>query len=121
MILFSTCDLISFSFNNQKNSPAYQWVSSHFNSVDYPNVVVVKISATPWNLVTLTSRFDLQTTVNMDSEGRIVADQAGIASRQSNTKLHLIDWDEGMIAQIRLGYRVKLLVSPIVNISQKYG
>ena len=68
----------------------------------------VKISATPWNLLSASSALDLTTTISAKQKGVL-------ASRESTNKLHLIDWDEGIVARVRQGLRMKLMVMTTTN------
>ena len=65
IIIFDEAHYSATSETAKGEESAYSKLLNHLNSDDYPNIVVLMISATPFNLLTLSSRFE-NTMVQID-------------------------------------------------------
>ena len=71
-------------------------------------------------MVSESAALDLTTPVVANADGgfSLISNDGSdkvLASRESTNKLHLIDWDEGMVAQVRQGFRTKLMAMTTRN------
>ena len=70
----------SKTVKEERKTP-YSKLAESWNSKDFPNVVVLLVSATPWNLQTINTRINRLTEIkidpNNDYEIRAVDDQSG--------------------------------------------
>ena len=104
----------SKTVKEQRKTP-YSKLAESWNSREYPNVVVLLVSATPWNLQTINTRInrlsEIKIDPNNDYEIRAVDDQSGDRYKRSKTLLHEVQWNHHMESELRNGKQCRLLVS----------
>ena len=96
-----------------KPSP-YAKLAGSWNSEDFPNVVVLLVSATAWNLQTSTSRIDRTTEVLFDPtreyEIREIQRENTDRYRRTKTLLHEVHWNNHLESELKIGKHCRLLV-----------
>ena len=96
---------------NKQETP-YAMLLNYLNSDDYPNIIVLLVTATPWNLLTASSKLR-KTEVILDESGNLVPCGRGLESKKANRKvlLHEITWNHGYEGNFRKGNKTKLQVT----------
>ena len=92
---------------------AYSTLLNPLNSDDYPNIVVLMITATPFNLLTTVSRFE-NTRVHIDpisNEVRPKEKYSGLALfKPPSQNLHKISWNNSFQAEFQSGKEVRMML-----------
>ena len=70
----------------------YSQLSNPWNSEDFPNVFVLQISATPWNLQTVNSRIENIDVFQDPSTGQMSKNEIKDNYRRGKFKLNEIQW-----------------------------
>ena len=95
---------------NKKETP-YHFLINDFNSDDYPNVIVLLVTATPWNLMTASSKLETSEAI-WGNEGTLELPPEGALSAKNNHKkvpIHEIKWNEGQEGDLLKGKKTKLM------------
>lgn len=89
------CDEAHYGLNDDadEKETAYSKLLADWNSDQYKNVVVVMVSATPWNLLTVRSK--LENNAHPDDK---------------SLRLHVCGWTESLEGDFKQGKEMKLLV-----------
>ena len=96
---------------NKRETP-YSKLLNYLNSEDYPNVIVLLVTATPWNLITVSSKIRA-TEIKIVENGEFQSTKGDLASKEDHrrTPLHQIRWIHGFESDYRQGKKMKLMVS----------
>ena len=96
--------------DEDKRETPYSSLLNFLNSDDYPNVIVLLVTATPWNLITISSKIE-KTEVKHDNDGRLISCQGTLSALETNRKvpLHEIPWNHGYEGDFRVGKKLKLM------------
>lgn len=104
--------------DQSKPSP-YAKLAGSWNSEDYPNVVVLLVSATAWNLQTSSSRIDRSTEVLIDPsreyEIREIQRENTDRYRRTKTLLHEVHWNNHLESELKYGKDCRLLVRVFIK------
>ena len=105
----------SMTDKSKKETP-YSALLNYLNSDDYPNILVLLVTATPWNLLTVSSKLR-KTEILLDNDGSLKPCHNVNASRKNNRKqlLHEITWNHGFEGDFRVGKKIKLMVRQSKN------
>ena len=91
------------NYKNEGNETPYHKLIKDFNSDDYPNVFVLLVTATPWNLMTEASKLE-KTEAMWNDQGvlEIVDATKGLSAMNNHNKfpLHEIDWNELILQEV---------------------
>ena len=102
----------SMTDKSKKETP-YSALLNYLNSDDYPNILVLLVTATPWNLLTVSSKLRRTEEVLLDNDGSLKSCDSTNASRKTDRKqlLHEITWNHGFEGDFRVGKKTKLMVN----------
>ena len=94
-----------------KGETPYSMLVNYINSEDYPNIIVLFVSATPWTLMTTGSKLR-KTEVLLTENGNLQPLERGLTAKKANRKvlLHEITWNHGYEGDFRKGKKMKLQV-----------
>ena len=99
-----------------KGTPSpYEKLIKPWNSQDYPNVIVLSVSATPWNLQTVNTKINRKREVIQDSKSGEIsefkeADDIHDRYKRSKFSLHEIPWMGSHESDLKQGIKKCRLV-----------
>ena len=99
-----------------KRETPYSFLSSEFNSDDYPNVIVLLVSATPWNLMTVLTKLEKEVVIcspqGDNGIGKLESKEGTLSSLKTKQEiqLHEIAWNHGQEGDLLNGKKVKIMV-----------
>ena len=88
----------------------YSQLSNPWNSEDFPNVFVLQISATPWNLQTVNSRIENIDVFQDPSTGQMSKNEIKDNYRRGKFKLNEIQWMNSHESNLKIGKECRLIV-----------
>ena len=96
-----------------ENESAYEMLSMPWNSKEYPNVFVLQVSATPWNLQTVQTRIENTEVIQNSTTDEIsVLDNASRDRyRREKFKLNEVQWINSHESDLKRGKECRLVVS----------
>ena len=95
----------------EKQKTPYEYLIDDFNSDDYPNVIVLLVTATPWNLMTAASKIPKTEALRNDQGTlEIVTSDTGLSAKNNHSKfpLHEVEWNQGQEGNFQKGKQIKL-------------
>ena len=94
-----------------KRETPYSKLLNYINSEDYPNIIVLLITATPWNLLTVSSKVE-RTEVRIGDNGEPESCEGDLPYLEAHRKtpLHEIAWNQGYEGEYLMGKKIKLEV-----------
>ena len=100
-----------------KPQTPYSSILQHYNSQEYPNVIVLLVTATPWNLLTVSSKLSDSLVMYDPKTGALQACDDSLAAIHTNRKinLHKIPWNYGHEREIQEGKELKLMVNHLLD------
>ena len=98
--------------NEDKCETPYSKITQHYNSRDYPNVIIVLVTATPWNLLTVSSKLPKTEVMFNPDNGRLEKCEGTLSVLDNDRKhlLHLIEWNQGIDRSFQDGKDLRLMV-----------
>ena len=76
--------------SRKKEKTPYEWMIDEFNSDDYPNVILLLVTATPWNLMTAYSKVPVTEAIwNDQGTLDIVTSDNGLSAKDNHRKIKL--------------------------------
>ena len=99
-----------------KRETPYSFLSSEFNSDDFPNVIVLLVSATPWNLMTVLTKLENEVVLcspqGDNGVGKLESMEGTLSSLKTKQaiQLHEIAWNHGQEGDLLNGKKVKMMV-----------
>ena len=94
-----------------KKETPYSKLLNYINSEEYPNIIVLLITATPWNLLTVSSKVE-RTEVRIGDNGEPESCEGDLPYLEAHRKtpLHEIAWNQGYEGEYLMGKKIKLEV-----------
>lgn len=88
----------------------YSKLLSPWNSEDYPNVFILMVSATPWNLLSVSSKLPKRNvTMNPKNDYEISESESNFKNRRE-FNLHQIHWSDSHESNLKIGKKVRIMV-----------
>lgn len=94
---------------NEENTTPYSRLALPWNSEEFPNVFVLLVSATPWNLLSVTSKIHFQEVCMDLKNSEIYVPEASIKNRKK-FKLHHIQWSDSHESDLKIGKPCRIMV-----------
>ena len=105
--------------NEGKRDTPYENLLNFLNSEEYPNVVVLLVTATPWNLLTVSSKLERSTEVILNAKKEVLPlDNSISKDSYKRIPLHEITWNHGYEGTFIAGKKTKLMVSYIFTVEK---
>ena len=112
---YSATSKTSDSRGSEQRKTPYAKLAEHWNSTEYPNVIVLLVSATPWNLQTINTKIDRTSEININPNRKYeitaVDPQSSDRYKRSKSLLHEVHWNHHLEGEILRGKQCRLLVS----------
>ena len=98
--------------DEMKRETPYSKLLNYINSEKYPNVIVLLVTATPWNLLTVSSKIE-RTEIKIAKDGQLESCEGELPYLETHrkTRLHEITWNHGFEGDYRVGKKVILEVN----------
>ena len=99
-----------------KQETPYSSILKHYNSQEYPNVIILLVTATPWNLLTVSSKLSDSMVMYDPTTGDLQSCDDSLAAIHTNRKTHShqIPWNYGHEREIQEGKEIKLMVISVI-------
>ena len=97
--------------NQGDNQTAYQIYANEWNSQDYPRVINIMVSATPWNLQTVNTKFESTEVGEKEGELVIVKNQTERRKFKRTFFMYEVDWTLSHGGKFNRGRKLRLMVS----------
>ena len=106
--------------NEDKSETPYSKLTQHYNSQDYPNIIILLVTATPWNLLTVSSKLPKTEVMFNPRNGRLEKGQGTLSALDNDRKvpLHEIQYHHCIDRSFQDGEDLKLMA---LQENLKYG
>ena len=105
---------------NEDRSTPYSKLASTWNSEDFPNVFVLLVSATPWNLLSVKSKIP-EKLVYMDPKNDYeISEAVPNLKDRKQFNLHTIQWSDSYESDLKIGKTCRLMVMKYYQSISKY-
>ena len=98
--------------NEDKSETPYSKLTQHYNSKDYPNIIILLVTATPWNLLTVSSKLPKTEVMFNPRNGQLEKDKGTLSALDNDKKvpLHEIQYHHCIDRSFQDGKDLKLMV-----------
>ena len=110
IIIFDEAHHSATAKNEDKKPTPYQKLAKPWNSEDFPNVFVLMVSATPWNLQTVNTKIK-KTEASIDPNNDYMINPYARSGGRNNFILNEVHWSDSHEGDLIAGKKCRLVVS----------